>query len=457
MLTALVAAAGLIGNAATTRLTVIPERIELQWGDKQHGVLVTWVEADGHVTDVTLKCKWVSSATNVVTVDQAGQIHAAADGKAEIGISFGGRSAKAQVLVQDSARAGVPSFRQDIEPILTKSGCNQGGCHGKLSGQNGFRLSLRAFAPDWDHDWLTREINARRVNFAFPEESLMLQKASGGVQHEGGTRFRQDSRSYRMLAEWIAARAPAPINDEPEPVGLEVFPGDRSVRPGDTQQLLVRAKYSDGRVRDVTWLAQFFSNDEGMLKVKPDGLVKALRAGESSVRIHFQGLVEVAHFTVPYNQPVSGANVAKSSNPLDQPIFAKLKALHLAPSPMCDDQTFVRRAFVDTIGMLPTPEEVTAFVTDKRRDKRSRLADALLARPEWVDYWALQLSDLLQNRKERDHDVRGLKGVRSFHSWVREQLSAGRGWDQIASSVLLAKGDVVANPQVGYFITLIGE
>ena len=450
-------ALAITATAAASRLVISPERIDLQGGEKQHGLLVTLVESDGHSTDVTLKSTLTSSTPQIATIDQSGQVVALADGQAEIAVSFGGKTAKASVTTRDTAKARTPSFRQDVEPILTKSGCNQGGCHGKLAGQNGFKLSLRAFAPDWDHDWLTKDISARRVNFAFPAESLLLQKASGGVQHEGGTRFREDSRSYRMLADWIAARAPAPVADEAEPVRLEVIPGDRSMHPGETQQLLVRANYADGRVRDVTWLAQFFSNDEGMLKVKPDGLVKSLRAGEGSVRVHFQGLVEVAHFTMPYDQSVKGADFSKAGNVLDKPIFAKLKSLHLAPSPDCDDSTYLRRAFIDTIGILPTPEEVEAFLADKRRDKRARLADSLLARPEWVDYWALQISDLLQNRKERDHDVRGVKGVRAFHGWVRDQLSAGRGWDQIASSVLLAKGDVVANPQIGYFITLIGE
>lgn len=450
-------ALSLSSAAATTRLVVTPERIELRAGERQHGLLVTLVQADGQTIDVTRQCKLVSSAPQIATVDPTGQVYGRADGQAEIGISFGGKSAKAQVIARDTAQRRVPSFRQDVEPILTKSGCNQGGCHGKLSGQNGFRLSLRGFAPDWDYEWLTQEINARRVNYAFPAESLILQKASGGVQHEGGTRFRPDSRSYQLLAEWIAARAPGPLSEEPEPIRLEVFPRDRALRPGGAQQLLVHATYTDGRTRDVTWLAQFFSNDEGLLKVKPDGLVKVLRAGESSVRVHFQGLVEVAQFTVPYDQSVSGADYTNSNNLLDPPIFAKLKALHVAPSPECDDSTFVRRAYIDTIGVLPTVEEVEGFLKDPRRDKRSQLVDALLARPEWVDYWALQLSDLLQNRKERDHDVRGLKGVRSFHAWVRDQLAAGHGWDRIASSVLLAKGNSVANPEVGYFITLIGE
>ena len=399
----------------------------------------------------------VSGAPRVVAIESAGQMVALADGESVVRVTYRGTTNTARVIAQDTARVRIPSFRQDVEPLLTKSGCNQGGCHGKLAGQNGFRLSLRGFAPDWDHEWLTQEVRGRRVNFAFPAESLMLQKASGKVSHEGGTRFREDSRSYRLLADWIAARAPGPVSDEPDPIRLEVYPRDRRMRPEESQQLLVRAAYADGRFRDVTWLAQFFSNDEGLLKVKPEGMVKALRAGEGIVRVHFQGLVEVAHFTVPYDQSVASADFDRIGNVLDPPIFAKLQALHLPPSPACDDATFIRRAFIDTIGLLPTPREVESFLSDPQADKRSRLVNELLARPEWVDYWALQIADLLQNRKERDHDVRGVKGVRSFHAWVREELAAGRGWDQIASRVLLARGDAVANPAVGYFITLLGE
>lgn len=443
--------------AAGNRLSVLPERIELSGGERRHGFIVTLQDASGHFKDVTRDCNMVSSNPGIATVDAAGQIHALADGQVEIRVSIGGKSVKLPVVARDTAHRAVPSFRQDVEPILTKSGCNQGGCHGKLAGQNGFRLSLRGFAPDWDYDWLTKEVSGRRINFAFPEQSLVLQKASGVLQHEGGTRFRKDSRAYLMLADWIAARAPAPLQDEPEPVHLQVFPGERTFRAGETQQLLVQARYSNGRLRDVTWLTQFFSNDEGTLKVKPGGLVKALRSGESTIRVHFQGLVEVAHFTIPYDQSVSGASFSKTGNALDRPIFSKLRALRIAPSPQSDDPTFLRRAFVDTLGVLPTPEEVEAFLADKRRDKRSHLIDSLLARPEWLDYWALQLADLLQNRKERDHDVRGVKGVRSFHAWLRDQLASGRGWDQIASSILLAQGNVSANPQVGYFITQIGE
>ena len=351
----------------------------------------------------------------------------------------------------------APSFRQDVLPLLTKAGCNAGGCHGKLAGQNGFKLSLRGFAAEWDYDWITKDVNGRRVNYAFPEQSLLVEKASGGVVHEGGTRFRAGSREWQMLVDWIAARAPGSPADEADAERLEIADGPRTLKPGGTQQLVVKARYADGRERDVTWLAQFFSNDEAVVKVKPNGAVKAVGHGEGTVRVHFQTLVAIARFTMPFENDVAGADFASARNALDAPIFKKLAELRIPPSPQADDRAFVRRAFLDAIGTLPTAAEVEAFAADAAPDKRERLADALLARPEWLDFWTLQLADILQNRRERDHDMRGAKGVRSFHSWLRGQLADGKSWADIAGGILLAKGDAVSQPAVGYFTTVIGE
>jgi hypothetical protein len=443
--------------AAEPRLLVFPERIELRGVDREHGVLVTRVEADGRKTDVTREAQFSSSAPAVMTVGKSGQAQAVADGAGELVVAVDKLSARVPVTVSGMAGAVVPSFRNDIEPILTKTGCNQGGCHGKLAGQNGFRLSLRGFAPEWDYGWITSEVNGRRIDSAFPAESLMVSKPTGGVAHEGGTRFRADSRAARALIDWIGARAPDSPADEPLATSLEVLPGDGLLRRGGAQQLLVRAHYADGRVRDVTWLAQFFSNDENIVSVKPSGLVHAVREGETSVRVHFQSQVSVVRFTLPFEREVAGADFTTTKNALDAPIFQKLAALRIPPSPDAGDAAFLRRAFLDTLGTLPTPEEAAEFLADPAADKRAKLADRLLARPEWVDYWTLQLADLLQNRKERDHDVRGVKGVRTFHGWLREQLAGGRGWADISRDVLLAKGNVTAQPQVGYYVTVIGE
>ena len=443
--------------AQAAQLRVQPDKLDLTGRDPLHGVVVTLTADDGKVTDVTRRVLYNTSAPQTAGVDTKGMITALAEGQAVLTVQLDALTAQMPVSVTAFAEKPAPSFKQDVLPILTRSGCNMGGCHGKLAGQNGFRLSLRGYAPDWDYDWLTREVNARRVDFAFPEESLLLKKPGGALPHEGGVRFRQDSRMWRTLRDWIAARAPAPVPDEKDAVSLEILPGDRLMSPGESQQLLVRAKYADGRARDVTWLAQFFSNDETTVTVKPSGLVKPVRSGEGGVRIHFQGLVTVARFTMPFPHTVPAEAYAARQNVLDEPVFQKLSQLHLPPAAPCSDAGFLRRVFLDAAGILPTPEEVLAFQSDARPDKRAQLVESLLQRPEFTDYWTLQLADLLQNRKERDHDVRGQKGVRAFHAWLRSQVAANRPWHEIARDVLLAKGDVIKHPQAGYFVTVVGE
>ncbi len=238
---------------------------------------------------------------------------------------------------------------------------------------------------------------------------------------------------------------------------LEIVPGDRTMKPGDELQLAVRAEFSDGKTRDVTWLTRFNSNDPGVADVDAFGKVRVLRNGETAIRAAFQTLVAVVVVTVPFERPVDPARLAGRNNFIDDHVFAKLGVLRIDPSGPCGDAEFLRRAFLDTIGVLPTPDEVRAFLADQRSDKRARLIDSLLERPEYVDYWAVQLGDLLQNRKERDHDVRGVKGVRSFHEWVREQVAANRPWDEIARAVLTAKGSADKDPAVGYYIVTVGE
>lgn len=440
------------------RLVVQPDSLLLTGEDPEHGVLVSLVGPNGVRRDVTALASFRSATPDVAMVGgRRAQISARGDGRTKVEVTYDGKRVFLPVECRNMGERPEPSFLQDVVPILTKSGCNMGGCHGKLAGQNGFRLSLRGFAPEWDHEWLTREVQGRRVNVAFPEDSLILQKANGALVHEGGMRFKPGSRFEETLLRWITARAPGPTPSEPDAERLEVLPGGQLLRPGESQQLLVRAHYAGGRTRDVTWLALFFSNDEALLKVRPDGFVRALRHGEGSVRVHFQGQVEVVRFSIPFSADVSGADFSSASNALDGPVFAKMRDLCLPPSPACDDQTFVRRTFLDAIGTLPSPSEAAAFLADKRPDKRARLVDSLLERSEWVDYWTLQLADLLQNRKERDHDVRGSKGVRAFHAWLRSKVAVNTPWNEIARSVLLASGDTQAHPEVGYYLTVIGE
>ncbi|HZT83112.1 MAG TPA: DUF1549 domain-containing protein, partial [Gemmataceae bacterium] len=254
--------------------------------------------------------------------------------------------------------AEPPSFQQDVEPLLTRLGCNAGACHGKGAGQNGFRLSLRGYAPELDHYWITREFSGRRIDAAVPENSLLLRKPLGLAPHEGGKLITNGSREHRLLLDWLRAGAPGPAKDEPTVRRLEVQPGRRPLRVGDTVQLSVFAEYTDGRRRDVTWLARFDSNDAAVADVDPFGKVRVLRPGETAVRASFQTLVAVAVVTVPYSNPVPAERFAGKNNFIDDHVFAKLAALRIEPSDLCEDATFLRRAFLDTIGTLPTAAEV---------------------------------------------------------------------------------------------------
>lgn len=355
------------------------------------------------------------------------------------------------------ASAAEPSFNTDVMPLLTKAGCNQGACHGKGAGQNGFRLSLRGFAPEQDHKWITREFEARRIDRTRPEDSLLIVKATGQVPHEGGRLFGTQSREYKLLLDWVKAGAPGPMKSEAKISKLELSPAARVLKPGEEVQLVATATFADGTTRDVTWLTKFESNDAAYLEVTPGGKAKAVRNGASAVRAMYLTEVAVAVFSVPFDRDVDPKRFEGGNNFIDAPLFAKLKVLRIEPSDLCTDEEFVRRAFIDACGILPTAEEVAKFVADTDAKKRAKLVDALLQRSEFNDYWALKLGDLFQNRKERDHDVRGVKGVRQFHDWLRKQVEANRPWDALARDVLTATGDNTANPAVGYYIVTVGE
>jgi hypothetical protein len=351
----------------------------------------------------------------------------------------------------------APSFLNDVMPLFTRYGCNQGACHGKGAGQNGFRLSLRGYAPELDYDYLTREFSGRRVSVVAPEESLLLRKALGLTPHAGGTLFGRGSRPYRVLLRWLKSGVPGPRPDDAAVAGIEILPANWTFRPGGEIQLAVRARYTDGTSRDVTWLSKFDSNDPGAASVDAAGLVRGIRNGETAIRVAFQGQVGVVIVTAPYEQDVEAGRFSPRNNFIDDGVYGKLARLNIEPSDLCSDSEFLRRACLDALGILPTPAEVKAFLADSRPDKRAKLVDALLDRPEFVDQWTLFLDDLLQNRRERDHDVRGPKGVRAFHEWIREQVAANRPWNELARDVLTAQGSTTANPPVGYFVVNVGE
>ncbi len=446
-----------LGQVAQPRLVVQPAALDLAAPGSRHGLLVSALGSDGAVQEIRPAPVFTSRAPQVVAVDARGECTALRVGQTEIVVQVGSQSIVVPVKVKAEKSTASPSFLNEVVPLFTRLGCNQGACHGKNAGQNGFRLSLRGYAPEWDHEGLTREFQGRRISLAQPEESIVLLKGQGLAPHEGGKLFSQGSREYLTLLNWIKAGARPVQKGEHEAKRLEVLPGNRVLRPGQEQQLLVRADWGDGNWEDVTWLSRFDSNDPGMAAVDAHGKIRVLRHGETAIRVSFQTQVAVLLISAPYNQPIKPEAFSPKNNFIDEHVFAKLAALHIEPSGLCSDGEFIRRAFLDTIGVLPTADEVRAFLNDSRPDKRARLVDSLLARPEFVDLWTLFIADLVQNRKERDHDVRGVEGVKAFHGWIKEQVKANRPWDQIARAVLTATGNSKDHPTIGYYIVTVGE
>ncbi len=358
----------------------------------------------------------------------------------------------ALAVADDPVSPPVPSFVNDVEPVLTRLGCNSGGCHGKLSGQNGFKLSLRGFAPELDFLAITREARGRRIAKSRPRESLLLAKPLMRVPHKGGKKLEAGSPEYTTLLAWIASGAPGPSGKEPTVTALAIEPASRSYRPDEAQALKVRATYSDGSDRDVTALALFKSNEEGLASVGESGEVKSLRPGATAVMALYQGQVAVHAITTPYDHEVDPSVYPAGTGYVDEAVMAKLREVRLEPSPGCDDATYLRRVSLDLTGALPSPEAVKAFLADPDPGKRAKLVDQLLQSPAYVDFWSSYFGDLFQNRVERDQDQRGQKGVRGFARWIRSAVQENRPWDQMVTAVLTARGPLSQEPAGGYFL-----
>lgn len=341
----------------------------------------------------------------------------------------------------------APHFEHDVLPILSRFGCNSGGCHGKAEGQNGFKLSVFGFDPDADWSAIVQEGRGRRVFPPVPDRSLLLAKASGGVPHGGGVRIGRNTASYRVLRDWVAAGVPRGDPDAPGVVELEITPSARTLTPLGEQPLRVHATYADGRRLDVTGLATFQTNDEGLATVDESGRVSvATRPGDVAIMAAFAGRVAVFRAVIPRTGPVAATTSPPAFNYIDTHVDAKLRELRIAPSGLCDDATFLRRASLDLTGTLPTADEARRFLADERPDKRARLVDELLERPEYADRWSLVWSDLLRV----DRLALGHEGAAELHGWIRSQFAANRPFDEFARELLTAEGPLRDVP-AGYF------
>ncbi|MBI4601272.1 MAG: DUF1553 domain-containing protein [Planctomycetes bacterium] len=425
-----------------------PGYTQLKGSDARRQLVVTARDGTGQPQDVTRKVSFEAAPAGVVHVDPSGLVTPLADGKAKVLAKTPDGLAGEVELSVESFSAPLPvSFPNQVVPIFTKHGCNAGGCHGKSSGQNGFKLSLLGFYPEEDHEYLVKEGRGRRISAAAPEQSLLLQKAMNVVPHGGGLRFEPGSYEHRLLSRWMLQGMPYGTGKEPKVASIEVVPEMRVMGREGEQQISVFARYTDGSIEDVTRMAQYEANDREMAEAGATGLVKTHDlAGEVAVMVRFQGQVGVFRASIPLGAKVESLPPARSF--IDELVFKKLQLLGIPPSAPCDDATYLRRATIDIAGRLPAGAEAKAFAEDVDPAKREKLVDRLLASTDHADTFANKWGAILRNKKLNGNYTRG---TYAFHDWIRESLHQNKPYDQFVREIIAASGEMGQNPPVAWY------
>jgi hypothetical protein len=452
----------LLRVGSVTSLSIEPGEIHLSADAPRHGVLVTAQTEAGFPVDVTSEARLSAGRSAPFEITAAGELRAKRPGEGTLTVRFKGRRADIPVKVHgrpaaeptSALRPPPVSFARDVLPALAKAGCSAGACHAKPEGQNGFKLSVFSYDPKSDYNEIVKEDRGRRIFPAAPDESLFLKKPTGAMSHEGGVRFERGSDPHQMLVRWMREGMPYSLTNEPALERIVAFPKERRYQRGATQHLLVQAHYSDGSIRDVTRLAEFDSNDKEIAAVDEHGaLTVGNLAGQGVIVARYLGLVADSQILVPADRllPEAQYTVLPRNNFIDELAYAHFQQLGLFPSEPCTDAEFLRRAKLDAIGLLPTPEEVREFLgagsdspnvdlprpaTQERGVRRRALIARLLDDPAYADYWANKWADLLRPNPDRV----GVKSVFIFDQWLRERFRQNMPYDQFVSDILLAEG-----------------
>jgi hypothetical protein len=435
---------------APSVLRVVPPRVVLRGPDSVQQLAVEALGGDSDAIDATTKAEFATSDPEVALIDPSGMISARGDGIATIQVRAGGKVAEVPVTVTEFTAERTVNFANQVVPIFTKLGCNAGGCHGKASGQNGFRLSLLGFEPTLDYEALVKEGRGRRLFPAKPDQSLLLTKATAKVPHGGGKRLAPDSQEFRVISRWIGGGMPVGKATDPTVSGIEIYPDSRVMRRGTAQQIVVTAHYTDGTTEDVTRWAQYQSNDPEVADVAEGGKVATRElSGQAGIMARYQGQVAVFRATVPLGLPIAGESGFKPVNLVDVAALKQWKALGILPSESCTDAEFIRRASLDIIGTLPTAGETRAFVANPGPEKRAALVDRLLDRPEYATYFAIKWADILRNKREGN--TMAQRGTFGFYDWIRENLARNTPYDKFVRAILAASGTPETSPPVQWY------
>jgi len=439
---------------------VIPQKVTMHGNFAQTQLLVRQAVADGgnvaRAHDLTRDVTYASSHPETVEVTHTGRLIANANGQAEIKVSYAKTTSTIPVTVTGITEDAAVDFDLQVMPIISKAGCNMGACHASQHGKGGFKLSVFGFEADKDWEMIVKASRQRRINLMDPEASLFLKKPTMQIPHGGGERLDKESLDYQLLVSWLKNGAPEHRKSAPKVTKLTVSPTDRICDLEEEQQIRVLATYSDETVRDVTAWAKYDSLDEGVVEVADAGIVKTVGQGQAPVMVRFEGQAGLSTFVVPYSESVQLAGWV-DNNYVDELASAKFRELGIEPSGLCDDATFVRRAYLDAIGTLPTIEQTTRFLESSDPNKREQLIDQLLGmtgdskldiyNDQYAAYWTLKWSDLIRNNS---NDL-GEQGMWAMHNWIKESFRTNKPFDQFVYELVTAKGSIYSNGPANYF------
>lgn len=435
------------GLAESPSVKVFPQTIELTGRDASANVLVQ-LQQDNQAGEQITSAK-LSIADEGVAKLVEGNVIATNDGSTELLVETPFGNAKIPIIVQGCDQTRAWQFDAHVQSILARQGCNSGACHGALAGKGGFRLSLRGYDSRADHFAMTREDHGRRIEPADPGQSLILAKPSMLIPHKGGLRLEENSADYKLLAEWIAGGAPGPQANDAPLDRVEVLPSTMRLQDGSGQELIVRAHYRDGRIEDVTRWAKFSSANERVAEVDEDGNIRIVGSGKGAIVAWFGSRIAISSIVVPYKNEVQAIAYQdfRPVNLIDEILLDEWKALNLAPSLGCSDETFLRRVYLDTTGTLPTPSEVREFIGNTDESRRGQVIEQLLASEAYVDYWSYQWSDLLLV----NGNLLRPDAVAAFYKWIREKVEANAPWDAFAREIVLAKGESLEQGATNFY------
>ncbi|MCA9061549.1 MAG: DUF1553 domain-containing protein [Planctomycetaceae bacterium] len=434
-------------DLATGSIEVFPSTMTLTAPLDSRRIIVSHISADGVRRDVTDQAQ-VTTSSECLRIDGDGFVTPVASGQGSVHVDVAGQVLDVPVTVEMPERVPV-DFIREVNPLMGKVGCNQGTCHGSASGKNGFKLSLRGYDPLYDYRALVDDISGRRFNRSEPAQSLMLLKPTQAVPHEGGFLFDEQSRSYRIIEQWIAEGCR--YNAEAARVtGIQVYPQTVMLQQrGEHQQVIVIAEYSDGSTRDVTRDAVFDTSNFEVCTVTRSGQIEAVRRGEAAALIRFEGNYAAVPVSVLGNRDGFEWQPSPEYNQIDTLVNARLQKLKILPSGDATDAEFLRRVYLDITGVPPSVDAVRAFISDptESRAKRSAVVEKLLNSSDYVEYWTLKWSDLLLARRQAITE----RGVWAFRNWIRQCIAEDRPYNEFVHELVTANGSTLDNPPANYF------